>query len=191
MTCLKRPCRHSILVNISMIIADEVWFIMQMLETTEHHLFICSNKAWFIYSLSSCRCEENATWEVVQDSNSQRLWGSRGNTSSCWRFVPKYTFAAFAEMWHPFVEDNKLNDLKTLPIHLVINLCLICILDKKAAKNLQELTSRFYTLIPHDFGRQRPPIINTLENVREKMDMLMVRKCYHQISTSERIQDFP
>ena len=59
---------------------------------------------------------------------------------------------------------------------------LICILDKKAAKNLQELTSRFYTLIPHDFGRQRPPIISTLENVREKMDMLMVRKYYHEIT---------
>ena len=50
------------------------------------------------------------------------------------------------------------------------------IADKKAAKNLTELTSRFYTLIPHDFGRQRPPVINTLEIVREKMDMLLVRE---------------
>lgn len=37
-----------------------------------------------------------------------------------------------------------------------------------------ELTSRFYTLIPHDFGRQRPPTISTMEAVRKKMDMLLV-----------------
>ena len=46
-------------------------------------------------------------------------------------------------------------------------------LNKK--KQLEELTSRFYTLIPHDFGRQKPPIINTLETVRKKKDMLLVR----------------
>jgi len=39
---------------------------------------------------------------------------------------------------------------------------------------LMELSSRFYTLIPHDFGRQRPPAINTLEGVRKKKDMLLV-----------------
>ena len=48
------------------------------------------------------------------------------------------------------------------------------VLNKKAAKNLVSLTSQFYTLIPHDFGHQRPPPINTLEVLRKKMDMLMV-----------------
>jgi len=41
-------------------------------------------------------------------------------------------------------------------------------------KTLQDLTSRFYTLIPHNFGRQRPPTIASEEVLRKKMDMLLV-----------------
>ncbi len=47
-------------------------------------------------------------------------------------------------------------------------------MKKKSPKTLQDLTSRFYTLIPHDFGRQRPPIIGDEETVRKKKDMLLV-----------------
>jgi len=39
---------------------------------------------------------------------------------------------------------------------------------------LAELSSLFYTLIPHDFGRQRPPTISDSATVRKKMDMLIV-----------------
>ena len=45
---------------------------------------------------------------------------------------------------------------------------------KKPASKLSELSSRFYTLIPHDFGRQRPAPLTDLEMVRKKMDMLLV-----------------
>jgi len=45
---------------------------------------------------------------------------------------------------------------------------------KGPASKLTELSSRFYTLIPHDFGRHRPPTISTEEAVRKKMDMLLV-----------------
>ena len=45
---------------------------------------------------------------------------------------------------------------------------------KKAGSTMDALSSRFYTVIPHDFGRQRPPTIRTEENLRKKMDMLMV-----------------
>ena len=55
------------------------------------------------------------------------------------------------------------------------------LVGKKSGKNLTELTSRFYTLIPHDFGRQRPPVINNLELVREKMDMLLVRSNFNYL----------
>ncbi|KAL4226502.1 Poly [ADP-ribose] polymerase 3 [Mactra antiquata] len=48
------------------------------------------------------------------------------------------------------------------------------IIDKKAKGNLTELTSRFYTVIPHDFGRTIPPVIRTIEDLRAKMDMLLV-----------------
>ncbi|KAM3914167.1 protein mono-ADP-ribosyltransferase PARP3 [Leptodactylus fuscus] len=48
-------------------------------------------------------------------------------------------------------------------------------LDRKANKSvLSDLSSRFYTIIPHNFGRQTPPVINTLEVLQAKKDMLLV-----------------
>jgi poly [ADP-ribose] polymerase len=44
----------------------------------------------------------------------------------------------------------------------------------KNSRKLEALSSRFYTLIPHSFGRQRPPTISNEETVRKKMDMLLV-----------------
>lgn len=43
------------------------------------------------------------------------------------------------------------------------------------AARLEELSSRFYTIIPHNFGRARPPPINSPQLLRAKKDMLMVR----------------
>jgi len=37
---------------------------------------------------------------------------------------------------------------------------------------LIDLTNQFYTLIPHNFGRCRPPVINTQEMLKKKMHML-------------------
>lgn len=47
-------------------------------------------------------------------------------------------------------------------------------MKKKSPSNskLMELTDRFYTLIPHNFGRVRPPVINTSEMLKKKMQML-------------------
>lgn len=45
---------------------------------------------------------------------------------------------------------------------------------KKPNSVLTELSSKFYTLIPHDFGRRIPPSINDHESLRQKMDMLLV-----------------
>ncbi|KAI0214446.1 Protein mono-ADP-ribosyltransferase PARP3 [Lamellibrachia satsuma] len=47
-------------------------------------------------------------------------------------------------------------------------------IKKKKTAGLMELSSQFYTIIPHNFGRQRPPIMSTLETVRQKLDMLQV-----------------
>lgn len=49
--------------------------------------------------------------------------------------------------------------------------------SKKPVSTLNTLSSRFYTLIPHAFGRTVPPAIKDLETVRQKMDMLLV-SCY-------------
>ena len=50
-------------------------------------------------------------------------------------------------------------------------------LNAKRTAKLAELSSEFYTVIPHDFGRQRPPAINSAEDLQKKKDMLMVRLC--------------
>lgn len=47
------------------------------------------------------------------------------------------------------------------------------VIDKKKKGNITELSSEFYTHIPHDFGRQRPPVINTPELLRKKLDLLI------------------
>ncbi|XP_074054190.1 protein mono-ADP-ribosyltransferase PARP3 isoform X2 [Macrotis lagotis] len=42
------------------------------------------------------------------------------------------------------------------------------------AKQLEELSSHFYTIIPHNFGRTRPPLINSQDVIQAKKDMLLV-----------------
>src|SRR5690349_23090338 len=37
---------------------------------------------------------------------------------------------------------------------------------------LQELSSDFYTVIPHSFGMKVPPVINTAPMVKTKLEML-------------------
>ncbi|CAO2633707.1 Protein mono-ADP-ribosyltransferase PARP3 [Lemmus lemmus] len=41
-------------------------------------------------------------------------------------------------------------------------------------QSLEELSSRFYTVIPHNFGRSRPPLISSPEILQAKKDMLLV-----------------
>ncbi|XP_003936654.1 protein mono-ADP-ribosyltransferase PARP3 isoform X1 [Saimiri boliviensis] len=45
---------------------------------------------------------------------------------------------------------------------------------KDGGQSLEELSSHFYTVIPHNFGRSRPPPINTPELLQAKKDMLLV-----------------
>lgn len=47
-------------------------------------------------------------------------------------------------------------------------------LNANRTAKLNELSSKFYTVIPHDFGRKVPPPIKDLETLRSKMDMLLV-----------------
>lgn len=45
--------------------------------------------------------------------------------------------------------------------------------QKKGKARLEELSSKFFTTIPHNFGRNRPPTMD-MDIVREKKEMLMV-----------------
>lgn len=47
-------------------------------------------------------------------------------------------------------------------------------IEAKRARAVTDLSSRFYTLIPHSFGRRVPPPINTPELLQKKFDMLNV-----------------
>lgn len=47
--------------------------------------------------------------------------------------------------------------------------------QKSRNARLEELSSKFFTTIPHNFGRNRPPTINDKEIVEKKKEMLMVR----------------
>ena len=46
--------------------------------------------------------------------------------------------------------------------------------DHPSKSDLAELCNRFYTVIPHDFSFKKPPIISTLEELQNKMDLLEV-----------------
>ena len=41
--------------------------------------------------------------------------------------------------------------------------------NKPLSVKLMELSSKFYTAIPHDFGRQRPPSISDAETLQKNM----------------------
>jgi len=44
--------------------------------------------------------------------------------------------------------------------------------NKAPVQTLQELTSEFYSQIPHDFGFAQAPVIKTNQDVKAKLDML-------------------
>uniref|UniRef100_A0A665VVS9 Poly [ADP-ribose] polymerase n=1 Tax=Echeneis naucrates TaxID=173247 RepID=A0A665VVS9_ECHNA len=46
--------------------------------------------------------------------------------------------------------------------------------QKSKRARLEELSSKFFTTIPHNFGRTRPPTIDNKELVEQKKEMLMV-----------------
>ncbi|KER30091.1 hypothetical protein T265_03453 [Opisthorchis viverrini] len=46
------------------------------------------------------------------------------------------------------------------------------VIEGKKKGDVTFLSSRFYTIMPHDFGRTRPPLIDTKEQLASKFDML-------------------
>jgi poly [ADP-ribose] polymerase len=56
---------------------------------------------------------------------------------------------------------------------------------RKLKNDLKSLTSEFYTLIPHDFGRSLPPVIDTMAEVKLKIDLLEV---FADLEISQKLQ---
>lgn len=46
--------------------------------------------------------------------------------------------------------------------------------QNRGRPGLEELSSKFFTTVPHNFGRNRPPTINSKDIVEQKKEMLMV-----------------
>ncbi|XP_066550886.1 poly [ADP-ribose] polymerase 1 [Amia ocellicauda] len=44
--------------------------------------------------------------------------------------------------------------------------------DDSSDSHILDLSNRFYTLIPHDFGMKKPPLLNNLEYIQAKVQML-------------------
>jgi len=44
--------------------------------------------------------------------------------------------------------------------------------DKGTATQILDASNRFYTLIPHDFGMKKPPMLDTKEIISNKTEML-------------------
>lgn len=65
--------------------------------------------------------------------------------------------------------------------------------QKRGGARLQELSSKFFTTVPHNFGRNRPPIIDNKEIVEQKKEMLMVLADIELAQTlksdTEKVQD--
>ena len=58
-----------------------------------------------------------------------------------------------------------------------------------ASSSFEELSSRFYTAIPHAFGRSRPPIIDSPEALQSRYDMCnILLDMYETTSTISRIE---
>ena len=76
-------------------------------------------------------------------------------------------------MLSTIANDNQSGGLYT---HQVLEEIEPLIVKKTTAnkQKLQQLSSRFYTIIPHDFGRRVPPVIEDEETLRKKFDMLLV-----------------
>jgi poly [ADP-ribose] polymerase len=46
--------------------------------------------------------------------------------------------------------------------------------SKINSNKINDLSSKFYTVIPQDFGRAKPPLIDNKDKLQQKYDMLMV-----------------
>ena len=44
--------------------------------------------------------------------------------------------------------------------------------DSGTASQVLDASNRFYTLIPHDFGMKKPPMLDTKEIIQSKTEML-------------------
>ena len=62
------------------------------------------------------------------------------------------------------------------------------VMENKKKGSYADISSKFYTAIPHDFGRTRPKPLDTREALQQKYDMLAV--CFKKINKHKDLKIF-
>ncbi|XP_053315053.1 poly [ADP-ribose] polymerase 1 [Spea bombifrons] len=67
---------------------------------------------------------------------------------------------------------GKLSKRQIQSAYSILNEVQQAVSDSSSESRLLDLSNRFYTLIPHDFGMKKPPLLNNLEYIQAKVQML-------------------
>ncbi|XP_074845976.1 poly [ADP-ribose] polymerase 1 [Carettochelys insculpta] len=67
---------------------------------------------------------------------------------------------------------GKLSKRQIQSAYSILNEVQQAVSDGGSDSQILDLSNRFYTLIPHDFGMKKPPLLNNLEHIQAKVQML-------------------
>uniref|UniRef100_A0A8C8R4N6 Poly [ADP-ribose] polymerase n=1 Tax=Pelusios castaneus TaxID=367368 RepID=A0A8C8R4N6_9SAUR len=67
---------------------------------------------------------------------------------------------------------GKLSKRQIQSAYSILNEVQQAVSDGGSESQILDLSNRFYTLIPHDFGMKKPPLLNNLEQIQAKVQML-------------------
>ncbi|KAF1470035.1 Poly [ADP-ribose] polymerase 1, partial [Pygoscelis antarcticus] len=67
---------------------------------------------------------------------------------------------------------GKLSKRQIQSAYSILNEVQQAVSDSGSESQILDLSNRFYTLIPHDFGMKKPPLLNNLEYIQAKVQML-------------------
>ncbi|KAK4825125.1 hypothetical protein QYF61_024016 [Mycteria americana] len=67
---------------------------------------------------------------------------------------------------------GKLSKRQIQSAYSILNEVQQAVSDSGSESQILDLSNRFYTLIPHDFGMKKPPLLNNLEHIQAKVQML-------------------
>ncbi|XP_062980205.1 poly [ADP-ribose] polymerase 1 [Elgaria multicarinata webbii] len=67
---------------------------------------------------------------------------------------------------------GKLSKRQIQSAYSILNEVQQAVSDGGTDSQILDLSNRFYTLIPHDFGMKKPPLLNNVDYIKSKVDML-------------------
>lgn len=107
--------------------------------------------AFFSFCSTSDRPPEDAPWKTEQEADSECLCSSHRSPAGR---QPVTTLFCFSFSF----KDSGMQSWLFLPSQAVS--------DALPDSHILDLSNRFYTLIPHDFGMKKPPLLNNLDYIQ-------------------------